>query len=127
MINEEDENFSGTWVGNCDNEELQLTILQDNEQVTLIFPGYDGKTTSKIFALDKLETHNSSSDSISESTLEHTSIYRNWLVISSTKIYIGDDREFGVMSMELLIIKNGDTISVNGLWDASICELKKIN
>lgn len=118
--------FSGTWAGNCDEEDVQITIRQDDKHITLILP-HQNEPEPFTFDLNKLLTFNSSSTNQSESSMKHAAIDGNWLSLVWHEL-TASDHLIGGGLMEMWIIKDGDTIVLQDLRDESAtCVLNKSN
>lgn len=120
------EDFSGIWVGNCDDEDVELTITQNKKQITLAYPG-DGVFT---FALNSLVSQHTNTPSFGESNQQHATIFGNRLNLIFQGIMTGYDagnyNMVGSAYMNVWIIKDGDTITIEDTYtESESCVLKK--
>ncbi|EHL32049.1 hypothetical protein [Legionella drancourtii] len=124
----ESEDFSGIWIGNCDDEDVELTITQNDKKITLAYPEDESST----FELNNLVSHNNSTPSFSESSMQHAAIFGNRLNLIFQGITTGYDsgsyNTLGSVYMNVWITKDGDTLTIEDMYDESeSCVLKKSN
>lgn len=121
------EDFSGTWTGRCDDNDVKIIITQDDKLITFVFPGEsDDETESDTFELDNLVSHSSSSStSFRETSMSHAKIHYN--LLSVTKItYAFDHPAMTQVSMEFGMLKQGETITLfDSLANFNTCLLRK--
>lgn len=117
------QDFSGVWTGNCFDEQLHLTIKQNDKQVTLDFLDQDGDIESFTFDINKLMSHHDSELSKSEASLNHALFSSNVLTLSSLNITT-DDQLFIARTMDLTLFKEGNTLKILRDNDPS-CTLNK--
>lgn len=124
------EDFSGTWVGDCDKEEFKLSISQDDKQITLVYSEKDFPDFEDTFELNKLITHVNSTSLTNESSAQFASIRGNILQLISHEIFAYFDvvggGSGGYQTMSAKMIKDGDTLTIDNFPEES-CVLHKSN
>lgn len=123
------ENFSGTWVGHCSNEDVSLHIIQDYEKISIQADEDDDVST---FFINALITNHKI---INKSALVNTSyadLSGNFLFLSLNNIeVINKDANSGYHNdlMHAILIKNGDVIELRDYLSGNgvTCTLSKQN
>ena len=120
------EDFSGTWVGHCFNEDISLQITQDYEKIS-IQAGEDDEST---FFINSLNTNHKTIKKNAIVNTSYADLSGNFLYLSLQDIEVTNTDAGSTYDDHLInavLIKNGDVVELRDYLsdNGSICTLSK--
>lgn len=125
--------FSGTWLGQCDNEPVSLKIIQNENQFKTIFNYEDGDIEEDDFPLNKVIYNNVTSPKNNKLTLNYSFLVGNYVSLSVYGIeltatnpssYEGYNNIL-TYEMNIMMTKEGNTLKIHDYENPEPCILTK--
>lgn len=118
------EDFSGTWRGQCfEEEDVRFIIKQNSTQIEFIDTDEDAESSS-IFTINNLETHNTGSASQQSVKISDALLSANFLRLISYEL-TKKNNSTGIMRFEVMFILENDTLTMYGNDNQPQCEFKR--
>lgn len=129
------ENLSGTWIGQCYNEPLRLTITQDDKVFFIEFNDDENGETEKLdFSIGKVVNNNEASSSDNKITVRYASLnHYDHLDFTSVSLVSYDfinstTQSSGILATETMFLdltKEGHTLKLHDIESSESCVLTK--
>jgi len=122
------ENFSGTWVGQCNNESGRISITQDDKLFSIEFNDENGETEKYDFPVGKVVSNTEASPSSDKVTVRYASIELNSVSLVSFDFMRSTNQTDSLLDTDTLFLSmtiEGNTLTISDTESAEPCVLIK--
>lgn len=117
------EDFTGTWQGTCYDLSLEFIFKQTEKDINLKITEDGELIDSETFTLNQLDTETHSAV-LNQSMTKYAQLNINFLNLWMSGVQVMSHGGLEFKSMEFLMIKQGDTLTVRD-GEGTVCEFKK--